>query len=465
LRLPVFLTIAAVVLAIAVAASGGEAATRTATATLYLTPAQVAGSTVTAKVFEQVTGDKTNAVAVKLTYSKTTLAFQSATVASQTWGVVAANTGGNGLADIEVGTTTPVTGVQLVATLAFHLTATGPRSIAISSGSAVISSSTNRPIPLVPHRTIAYYSSSSSPKGSLLRAHGVSPLFARDSGHFQSVTVGATTYPYQGAPGVNVTCDQTDFSCDGGGYVGQSVPGYGPGHNCTTYADFRETQNIQNTGTQFPTTLGNAKDWANNASGLGIPVDHTSVAGDIAQWGPDPAHGDPLGHVAYIESVDPNGTLHLTDDNFPSGSHPAGHSRALTIATGSTAWPDYFIHFQAWAARGHIVQSGGASYLVGPNDLLRRHIPTTAAWACLKDTGFSPINVSQATFNVLQDSGSSVTCADLNHDQVVSVIDLSIMLSHFNQAVTTYTLGDLNADNVVNIFDLSILLSHFAQRF
>jgi outer membrane protein assembly factor BamB len=56
-------------------------------------------------------------------------------------------------------------------------------------------------------------------------------------------------------------------------------------------------------------------------------------------------------------------------------------------------------------------------------------------------------------------SGSSIP-GDLNHDGIVNITDLSIMLSNWG---TTNAVADINSDGIVNITDLSILLSHWGQ--
>jgi hypothetical protein len=50
---------------------------------------------------------------------------------------------------------------------------------------------------------------------------------------------------------------------------------------------------------------------------------------------------------------------------------------------------------------------------------------------------------------------------DVNGDGSVSVIDLSILLSHFGQSGQSRSTGDLNGDGMVSVIDLSILLSNF----
>ncbi len=58
-------------------------------------------------------------------------------------------------------------------------------------------------------------------------------------------------------------------------------------------------------------------------------------------------------------------------------------------------------------------------------------------------------------------SGTPAAIGDFNNDGRVSITDLSIMLSHWNQSGAPVTQGDCNGDGVVNIIDLSILLSHW----
>lgn len=76
--------------------------------------------------------------------------------------------------------------------------------------------------------------------------------------------------------------------------------------------------------------LGNAKEWAENAKKAGFPVDNVPRAGDIAVFQPGD-HGafpeghldkdgnrDDFGHVAYVGSVNPDGTFNISEANFPT---------------------------------------------------------------------------------------------------------------------------------------------------
>jgi hypothetical protein len=52
-----------------------------------------------------------------------------------------------------------------------------------------------------------------------------------------------------------------------------------------------------------------------------------------------------------------------------------------------------------------------------------------------------------------------VVIGDVNLDGRVSVVDLSLLLSHWN--MTNYAAADFTHDGVVNVFDLSAMLSHW----
>jgi uncharacterized protein YkwD len=51
---------------------------------------------------------------------------------------------------------------------------------------------------------------------------------------------------------------------------------------------------------------------------------------------------------------------------------------------------------------------------------------------------------------------------DLNNDNIVDAVDLSLLLSNFG---TSNAAGNANTDNIVDAIDLSIVLSHFGQSY
>jgi surface antigen len=78
--------------------------------------------------------------------------------------------------------------------------------------------------------------------------------------------------------------------------------------NCTWWASARRSE----TGNPIPNTWGNAATWASRAAQDGYSVDHNPSPGAIMQTSRS-AGG--LGHVAFVESVDPDGTWHISEMN------------------------------------------------------------------------------------------------------------------------------------------------------
>lgn len=78
---------------------------------------------------------------------------------------------------------------------------------------------------------------------------------------------------------------------------------------CTYWAALRRIQ----AGDPIPNTWGNAITWAIRAKNDGYLVDHTPTTGSIMQ---DPNAPGGLGHVAYVESVNPvNGDWTISEMN------------------------------------------------------------------------------------------------------------------------------------------------------
>jgi surface antigen len=84
-------------------------------------------------------------------------------------------------------------------------------------------------------------------------------------------------------------------------YDAASYPGdYYAWGNCTWWAAMRRSQISE----PIPNSWGNAATWASRAQADGYLVDHTPSYGAIMQI---PNVDDGLGHVAFVESVNPTG--------------------------------------------------------------------------------------------------------------------------------------------------------------
>jgi surface antigen len=94
-----------------------------------------------------------------------------------------------------------------------------------------------------------------------------------------------------------------------GVYNVASYPGdYYAWGNCTWWSAMRRSQ----IGEPIPNNWGNAATWASRAALAGYIVDHIPSYGAIMQIS-NVDHG--LGHVAFVESVDPDGTWHISEMN------------------------------------------------------------------------------------------------------------------------------------------------------
>jgi len=80
--------------------------------------------------------------------------------------------------------------------------------------------------------------------------------------------------------------------------------------------------------------IGNANQWDDNARSAGIPVDGSPRAGDVAI-----KNSMPYGHAMYVESVNRDGTINISQYNADLAGH---FSRVYNMNAGGLV----FIHFQ-----------------------------------------------------------------------------------------------------------------------
>lgn len=117
-------------------------------------------------------------------------------------------------------------------------------------------------------------------------------------------TIGGGGYPWGYAAclhtgQVDGACPNYDWAVNGSIW-NPSTGGYGY-RNCTDYVSWR----IRSQGRYVPAGLGNAKDWDNN-----YPSDGSPSAGDAAV-----SNNGTYGHVMYVESVNGDGTINISDYN------------------------------------------------------------------------------------------------------------------------------------------------------
>ena len=137
--------------------------------------------------------------------------------------------------------------------------------------------------------------------------------------------LGVNTYPYQGE------CPQNNLRWwDAWGYVCQ----------CVHYAAYKATEHW---GVDI-SYWGNANMWDESAVARGYVVDYNPAPFTVAV-----DNGGSVGHVMWVESVNGDGSLNLSEyNNYGSSfSHLPGD---YGYRTGASAWGLVFIHFdqRAW---------------------------------------------------------------------------------------------------------------------
>jgi len=155
-----------------------------------------------------------------------------------------------------------------------------------------------------------------------------------------------------------VLCSGNAYSvCTSMGYTdhsygannGTSYWGAVAGHNCTNYVAYVES--TVNGAPSPGNNLGNAYQWASNATSKGIPVNGTPAKGAVAQWNAYAGGASSDGHVAYVESVNGDGSITISEDNYSGGPFTW-----RIISAGASNWPSNFIHFKDLSG-----SSGGGS--------------------------------------------------------------------------------------------------------
>ncbi|MEO5920006.1 MAG: CHAP domain-containing protein [Pseudolysinimonas sp.] len=143
------------------------------------------------------------------------------------------------------------------------------------------------------------------------------------------------------AAGTGTTCvgDQCDEGRWGAARA-DSFWGMYSGHNCTNYVAWRLSEDGV---TEPPILLGNAATWAERAARVGITVDHTPSVGAVAQWDAHAGGNSYAGHVAYIEAVNDDGTITISEDYW----HHGNQLGPLTFRTISPSKISNIIHFES----------------------------------------------------------------------------------------------------------------------
>ena len=146
-----------------------------------------------------------------------------------------------------------------------------------------------------------------------------------------------------GCPPHNNPYSRTDgkgfFSCQCTSYVAWKINKDGikfDNHKIEVNGELKYIQNYYSTiNHKIINRLSHAGNWDNAVATIGIPFDNSPRVGDIAVW--EPNHGGALwaGHVAYVESVNGDGSVNISEYNF--------HVK-LGYGTRNNVKADHYIH-------------------------------------------------------------------------------------------------------------------------
>ena len=170
-----------------------------------------------------------------------------------------------------------------------------------------------------------------------------------------------------GASADTVSCSGDE--CDGGRWLAArgednsvSYWGMSQGHNCTNYVAWR----LIGDGVRQPRTgPGDASGWAANAIVDGYEVDHTPIVGAVAQWDAFAGGNGADGHVAYIEAVNADGSVVVSEDYWHGGDQQG----PLTYRTVSASEISHIIHYSVHPDWMRLVGDTGTGWGQTPTGL------------------------------------------------------------------------------------------------
>ena len=138
--------------------------------------------------------------------------------------------------------------------------------------------------------------------------------------------------------------------------IGAAIVGLDQGHEANAAETTQSTQTTQSTTTQsssgnlytagqctwyvfdkvggdIGSTWGNANNWASAASQAGYTVNNSPEAGSILQ-----SSEGPMGHVAYVENVNSDGSIEVSEMNYSGGPFSVSDR---TISAGEASSYNY----------------------------------------------------------------------------------------------------------------------------
>lgn len=109
---------------------------------------------------------------------------------------------------------------------------------------------------------------------------------------------------------------QPTYFSSGYGFAFGTTALYGGNGYSYGYCTWHAANRRQQIGRPIPRNLGNAVTWASLASAAGLPVNGTPKAGAVL-WHKNTWIAGGLGHVGFVEKVNADGSIQVSDMNYP----------------------------------------------------------------------------------------------------------------------------------------------------
>jgi surface antigen len=116
-------------------------------------------------------------------------------------------------------------------------------------------------------------------------------------------------------------------------------------------------------------TFGNANNWNNNGENTGFMVGTSPRVGAMAVWEANEDGASSAGHVAWVEAVNGNGTIDISEYNFNFGD---GNYNSRTVSTNSL--PSSYLYLcgvDNVIIEGETVSNGQTFNCTGENSINR----------------------------------------------------------------------------------------------
>ncbi len=413
------------------------------------------GSTFTVTIRENSGIDTVNAVQADLTYPATKLQFNSIDVTSSAFSVQATNTGGAGTISIARGTSTPVSGDQIVAVVSFTAIGTGAANVAFAASSAVLSSVTNTNLLTITNPgvyTVADATAPSVPTGLTSPTKGLTNINLAWTASTDNVAVtGYKVYRNGTQVGTSASTTYNDTGLTPGTAYSYTISAYdAAGNNSAQSTALSVTTTPDTSAPSVPTAITSPSktmtsiNLAWTASTDNVAVTGYKVFRNAVQVGTSAT-------ATYVDSgLTPGATYSYTVSAYDFANNNSAQSIAASIAT----LPDT------------VAPSTPTGLAIPSKTKNSANLSWTASTDNVAVTGYkiyrNAVQVGTSATNSYTDTALSIGVA---YTYTVAAYDAAGNTSVQSTSVTTtlFLPGDVNSDTKVNIYDLSILLSNYGK--